>query len=88
MQTTKVPGTIRHSSTISSPKKWLLPELAGMWREKVDQHNTGSVQYERIERVIVEHTSDHAALSDDPNKNTNKAASHEKPSTTHRYWSA
>jgi hypothetical protein len=24
-----------------------------MWREKVDQHNTGAV-YERIERVIVE----------------------------------
>jgi len=46
-------------------------KLAGMWREKVDQHNTGSVQYERIERVIVEHTSDHAALSDDHNKNTN-----------------
>jgi hypothetical protein len=33
-------------------------KLAGMWREKVDQHNTGSIQYERIERVIVEHTSD------------------------------
>jgi hypothetical protein len=28
-------------------------KLAGMWREKVDQHNTGPV-YERIERVIVE----------------------------------
>jgi hypothetical protein len=28
-------------------------KLAGMWREKVDQHNTGAV-YERIERVIVE----------------------------------
>jgi hypothetical protein len=27
-------------------------KLAGMWREKVDQHTTG--QYERIERVIVE----------------------------------
>jgi hypothetical protein len=25
-------------------------KLAGMWREKVDQHNTGST-YERIERV-------------------------------------
>jgi hypothetical protein len=30
-------------------------KLAGMWREKVDQHNTGAV-YERIERVIVERT--------------------------------
>jgi hypothetical protein len=29
-------------------------KLAGMWREKVDQHNTGSPVYERIERVIVE----------------------------------
>jgi hypothetical protein len=31
-------------------------KLAGMWREKVDQHNTGNPVYERIERVIVEHT--------------------------------
>jgi hypothetical protein len=29
-------------------------KLAGVWREKVDQHNTGSMQFERIERVIVE----------------------------------
>jgi hypothetical protein len=29
-------------------------KLAGMWREKVDQHNTGNPIYERIERVIVE----------------------------------
>ena len=29
-------------------------KLAGMWREKVDQHNTGNPVYERIERVIVE----------------------------------
>ena len=65
-------------------------KLAGMWREKVDQHNTGSVQYERIERVIVEHTSDNAALSDDTVRNeaTTKAASDEQPSPTHRYWSA
>ena len=28
-------------------------KLAGMWRENMDQHNTGAV-YERIERVIVE----------------------------------
>ena len=32
-------------------------KLAGMWREKVDQHNTGAV-YERIERVIVERTDE------------------------------
>jgi hypothetical protein len=30
-------------------------KLAGMWREKVDQHNTGNPVYERIEHVIVEH---------------------------------
>src|SRR5262249_51640574 len=29
-------------------------KLAGMWREKVDQHNTGSPVYERIERIIIE----------------------------------
>ena len=28
--------------------------MMGMWREKVDQHNTGIPLYERIERVIVE----------------------------------
>ncbi len=31
-------------------------KLAGMWREKVDQHNTGNPVFERIERVIVERT--------------------------------
>jgi hypothetical protein len=36
-------------------------KLAGMWREKVDQHNTGSPVYERIERVIVERSSQPAA---------------------------
>jgi hypothetical protein len=29
-------------------------KLAGLWREKIDQHTTG--QFERIERVIVQHT--------------------------------
>jgi phage terminase small subunit len=29
-------------------------KLAGLWREKVDQHTTG--QFECIERVIVQHT--------------------------------
>src|SRR6516162_2609058 len=38
-------------------------KLTGMWRERVDQHNTGSVQYERIEHVIVEHTANDASLS-------------------------
>ena len=36
-------------------------KLAGMWREKVDQHNTGAV-YERIERVIVERTDEEPTL--------------------------
>jgi hypothetical protein len=65
-------------------------KLAGMWREKVDQHNSGSIQYERIERVIVEHTSDNAALSDGTVRNeaTTRAASDEQPSTTPRFWSA
>jgi hypothetical protein len=29
-------------------------KLAGMWRDRIDQHNTGSPVYERIERVIIE----------------------------------
>jgi hypothetical protein len=33
-------------------------KLARMWRERVDQHNTGSMQFERIERVIVERTDE------------------------------
>jgi len=67
-------------------------KLASMWREKVDQHNSGSIQYERIERVIVEHTSDNAArsLSDDTVRNeiTTKAASDRQPPTRPGSWSA
>ena len=29
-------------------------KLAGMWRERIDSHNTGTMSVERIERVIVE----------------------------------
>jgi hypothetical protein len=29
-------------------------KLARLWRERIDQHSTG--QFERIERVIVQHT--------------------------------
>jgi hypothetical protein len=32
-------------------------KFAGMWREKIDSHNTGAV-YERIERLIVERTDE------------------------------
>ena len=38
-------------------------KLAGMWREKVDQHNTGSPVYERIERIIVERPPQSAPAS-------------------------
>ena len=38
-------------------------KLAGMWREKVDQHNTGNPVYERIERVIVERAPQSAPAS-------------------------
>jgi hypothetical protein len=61
-------------------------KLAGLWQEKVDQHTTGSIQYERIERVIVEHNSDDAAVSDDCNEST--TASDEHPPTRPGYWSA
>ena len=38
-------------------------KLASMWREKVDQHNTGNPVYERIERVIVERPPQSAPAS-------------------------
>ena len=60
-------------------------KLAGMWRDKVDQHNTGSVQYERIERVIVEHTSNDAPLSDAKAERENSC---EEPSSKPQFWSA
>jgi hypothetical protein len=60
-------------------------KLAGMWREKVDQHNTGSMQYERVERVIVEHTSENAALSDAKAESENSC---EQPLPKSRHWSA
>ena len=67
-------------------------KLAGLWHEKVDQHNTGSIQYEKIERIIVEHTSGGAAqsLSDDTvrNETTTKAASDRQPPTRPGSWSA
>jgi hypothetical protein len=57
-------------------------KLAGLWRERVDQHNSGSVQYEKIERIIVEHTS-----ADDRNEDA-KAGSIKQPPTRPGYWSA
>ena len=40
-------------------------KLAGMWRDKGDQHNTGSPAYERIERIIVERASPNDQLLPD-----------------------
>jgi hypothetical protein len=42
-------------------------KLAGMLRERVDQHNTGSMQFERIERVIVERTDNGSDLPEPTN---------------------
>jgi hypothetical protein len=48
-------------------------KLAGMWREKVDQHNTGAV-YERIERVIVERADEQPTNNSDlPEANFDEA---------------
>ena len=67
-------------------------KLAGLWHEKVDQHTTGSIQHERIERVIVEHSPDNAAqsLSDDTvhNGTTTKTVSNRQPPTRPGSWSA
>ena len=40
-------------------------KLEGMWREKVDQHNTGNPVFERIERVIVERPTQSALKGHD-----------------------
>jgi len=61
-------------------------KLAGMWREKLDQHNTGSPVYERIERVIVERPP-HSAPGNSPDESI-----YDEPSTEvvreMRHWSA
>jgi hypothetical protein len=63
-------------------------KLAGMWREKVDQHNTGNPDYERIERVIVERAPQSAP------GNIPDESSYDEPSTEvarempRRHWSA
>jgi len=63
-------------------------KLAGMWREKVDQHNTGNPVYERIERVIVERAPQSAP------GNIPDESSYDEPSTEvarempRRHWSA
>jgi hypothetical protein len=63
-------------------------KLAGMWREKVDQHNTGNPVYEHIERVIVERAP-HSAPGSIPDESI-----YDEPSTEivrempRRHWSA
>ena len=56
----------------------------GMWREKVDQHNTGNPVYERIERVIVERPPQsndvRSSLSERRNE-TEHEISYEEPAT-------
>jgi hypothetical protein len=68
-------------------------KLAGMWREKVDQHNTGSPAYERIERVIVERppqSNDVRPSLSEPRNETEHKISYEEPpaSKPPRHWSA
>ena len=68
-------------------------KLAGMWREKVDQHNTGNPVYERIERVIVERPPQsnnvRPSLSGPRNEAEHKI-SYEEPAASKppRHWSA
>src|SRR5262245_48847837 len=67
-------------------------KLAGMWREKVDQHNTGSPVYERIERLIVERapqSTDAAPSLLELRNETQHKISYEEPpaSKPTRHWS-
>ena len=67
-------------------------KLAGMWREKVDQHNTGSPVYERIERVIVERPPQSNDVRPSSSERRNEAElkiSNEEPAATkpRRHWS-
>ena len=60
-------------------------KLAGMWREKVDQHNTGSPVYERIERVIVERPAPGNILDESIYDEPSTEVVREMPG---RHWSA
>jgi hypothetical protein len=63
-------------------------KLAGMWREKLDQHNTGSPVYERIERVIVERAPQ-SAPGNIPDESVQDEPSTEVVrETPRRHWSA
>jgi hypothetical protein len=62
-------------------------KLAGMWREKVDQHNTGTPAYERIERTIVEHHTGSDA-SDYRERTTDETNAVDERPTNGRHWAA
>jgi hypothetical protein len=64
-------------------------KLAGMWRDKVDQHNTGTPAYERIERVIVERPSAEDRLLPAPATYNDEIEEDAVRSTdTGRHWSS
>jgi hypothetical protein len=64
-------------------------KLAGMWRDKVDQHNTGTPAYERIERVIVERPSAEDRLLPAPATYNEEIEEDAVRSTdTGRHWSS
>src|SRR5262249_9613124 len=66
-------------------------KLAGMWREKVGQHNTGNPIYERIERVIVERAQQSNNVRPslaEPRNDTEHEISYEEPPSSKppRHW--
>jgi hypothetical protein len=63
-------------------------KLAGMWREKLDQHNTGSPVYERIERVIVERAPQLAAGNIPDESIYEESPTEVVREMSHRHWSA
>jgi hypothetical protein len=54
----------------------------------VDQHNSCSIQYERIERVIVEHTSDDETQSLSGGRNEVSIKAEREISREPQFWSA
>ena len=63
-------------------------KLAGMWREKVDQHNTGSPVYERIERIIVERPPQSAPANIPEESVSDEPSTEVVPEMPDRHWSA
>jgi phage terminase small subunit len=60
-------------------------KLAGMWREKVDTHNTGTPVYERIERTIVEHHTKPPGADEPVDK---RPPQEFEPPTSGRHWAS